>query len=157
MSHPTPEKPTPEQLETYARRFNENIALQALGVRMDVPSNGRVVIRLDPIQPWHRGGLGTNAVNGGVLAAIFDLVIGTTPALIDPTRRTATMQLSISFEKPVMGDRLSAEAWIDRAGGSVLFSSAEIKDGQGDVCARCHGLVRISSLPWAAENILGIG
>lgn len=153
----TPKRPTPEQLETYARRFNENVALQALGLRMDVPADDRVVIRLDPILPPHRGGLGTNAVNGGVLAAIFDLAIGCTPALIDPTRRTATMQLSISFERPVLGDRLTATSWIDRAGGSVLFSSAEIRDQDGEVCARCHGLVRISSLPWAQEDILGIG
>src|SRR5262245_8992238 len=143
-------KPTREQLERYTQRFNENAALQALGLRLDVPENDRIRIRLDPILPFHRGGLGTSAVNGGVLAAIFDLAIGTTPALIDPTRRTATMQLSISFERPVMGDRLTAEAWIDRAGGSVLFSSAVIIDQEGQVCARCSGLVRKSSLEWAS-------
>src|SRR3954449_5560493 len=109
MSDTPAGRPTREQLETYARRFNENIALQAFGLRMDPPGNDRVIIRLDPILPPHRGGLGTSAVNGGVLAAIFDLAIGSTPALIDPTRRTATMQLSISFEKPVHGDRLSCE------------------------------------------------
>lgn len=150
-------KPTREQLETYVRRFNENVALQAFGLRMDVPEGDRIVVHLDPILPPHRGGLGTAAVNGGVLSAIFDLSIGCTPALIDPTRRSATMQLSISFERPVMGDRLRAEARIDRAGGSVIFASAVILDQDGVACARCQGLVRLSTLPWSPDGTPGIG
>ena len=44
-----------------------------------------------------RGGMGFEAVNGGILAAMFDLVLGASVALVDPTRRSATMQLSMSF------------------------------------------------------------
>jgi hypothetical protein len=37
----------------------------------------RVRAVIDPVLPVHRGGIGTEAVNGVVLAGLFDLVIGT--------------------------------------------------------------------------------
>jgi uncharacterized protein (TIGR00369 family) len=83
-----------------------------------------------------------------VLAAIFDLAVGCTPGLVDPTRRTATIQLSMSFERPVLGDRLTAEAKVDTAGGSTLFSSARILDQNGKACARCQAVIRLGNVPW---------
>ncbi|HVE86263.1 MAG TPA: PaaI family thioesterase [Myxococcales bacterium] len=146
-----PARPPPprEALERYAQAFNESQLLAGLSARLTFPDPpDRVVVRVDPILPFHRGGLGTSAVNGGILAAMFDFVIGVTAALIDPTRRSATMQLSITFERPVTGDWFLAEGRIDRAGGSILFSSAVVKDPLGQVCSRCAGLVRLSKLPW---------
>src|SRR5262245_58674648 len=92
--------PAPEQLRRYADGFNSSASLKHFGVRISFPNSEVVQVDLDPVQEWHRGGLGTDAVNGGVLAAIFDLAIGCTPALIDPSRRTATVQLSMSFMRP---------------------------------------------------------
>jgi uncharacterized protein (TIGR00369 family) len=141
-------KPTPEQLARYAAAFNSSQTLQYFGVRVAFPDGEKVVASMDTIRPEHRGGLGTSAVNGGVLAAVFDLVIGCTSALVDPSRRTATMQLSISFERPVFGNSLRAEATINACGKSILFASACILDEAGRDCARCQGLVRLSSMPW---------
>src|SRR5439155_8141367 len=108
----------------------------------------RVRATIDPVEPHHRGGLGTEAVNGGVLAALFDLVLGCTAALVDPTKRTATMQISMSFMRPTTGARIIAEGWIDRAGQNTLFSSAYITDARGTICARATGVVKLSDVPW---------
>src|SRR5229473_7236778 len=140
-------RPTKELLARYAEAFNRSKTLQYFGVRIDFPNGDRVVASIPQIRPEQRGGLGTSAVNGGVLAALFDFAIGITPALIDPTRRTATMQLSMSFEKPVQGDSLRVESQVSSAGRSVLFATAKILDSQGTECARCQGVVRISQLP----------
>lgn len=148
MNPTKPPRPSLELLARYAARFNESETLKFFGVRIAFPTLERVEIRMDAIRPEHRGGLGTSAVNGGVLAAMFDLALGCTPALIDPTRRSATMQLSMSFERPVFGDSLLTEARIDSARKLVLFSSARILDSSGIECARCQGVVRISRLPW---------
>jgi uncharacterized protein (TIGR00369 family) len=145
-------RPTPEQLANYSVEFNKSATLRYFGVKLSFPGNDRVRADLDPVKPEQLGGLGSDAVNGGVLAAIFDLVIGSTPALVDPTRRTATMQLSMAFMKPVRGKRIHAEAWVDTAGGSTLFSSAVIKDERGEICARCQGVVKLSKGPWASGN-----
>lgn len=144
-----PSPPSAELLARYAREFNKSSTLRYFGVQIGFPDQRTIEARVDKIIAEHRGGLGTSAVNGGVLAAIFDLVIGCTSALFDPTRRSATMQLSMSFERPVFGDSLRAEGRIDSAGNSVLFSSARLFDGAGLECARCQGLVRVSRLPWA--------
>lgn len=141
--------PSKEQLDRYAEEFSKSLTLRFFGVKMSFPSPERLRVTL-PIRPEHRGGLGSEAVNGGILAAMFDLVIGSSSALVDPTRRSATVQLSMSFEQPVNGEELTAEAWIDRAGGSTIFASAHILDGEGRVCARSQGVVRMSRKPWAS-------
>ena len=142
-------KPTPEQLAEYADGFNTSLILRHYGGRVTFPAGGeRVVVVVDPVHDHHRGGLGTAAVNGGVLAATFDLAIGCTPALLDPGKRNATMQLSMSFLRPVTGDRFTAESWIDRAGTDTVFASAKILDQQGRLCATCQGLVKLSDQPW---------
>jgi uncharacterized protein (TIGR00369 family) len=143
--------PTKELLARYAEAFNRSKTLKYFGVRIDFAED-KVVATIDPIRPEQRGGLGTSAVNGGVMAALFDLVIGCTPALLDPTRRTATMQLSMSFQRPLRGDSLRAEARIDAHGKSTLFASAQIFDERGVECARCQGVVRISDLPWQSDG-----
>ncbi|HSP78453.1 MAG TPA: PaaI family thioesterase [Myxococcaceae bacterium] len=146
----TPPRPTQEQLDRYAEQFNESQSMKYLGLRVAFPQGEKVVVTLPEVRPEHRGGLGTLAVNGGVLAAIFDIVIGCSPALLDPTRRVATVQLSMSFERPALGNSLRAEATIDSAGTSVLFASARLYDERGHVCARCQGVVKLSKMKWAS-------
>jgi acyl-coenzyme A thioesterase PaaI-like protein len=144
--------PSREALDRYARGFNGSLILKGLSASLTFPEPAdRVLVRVDHVLPFHRGGLGTDAVNGGVLSAMFDFVIGTTPALIDPGKRSATMQLNVTFERPVTGDWFTAEGWIDRAGGSTIFASAVIKDTRGVVCSRCTGLVKLSKLPWTTD------
>jgi uncharacterized protein (TIGR00369 family) len=148
MTAPVP-RPDPSLLARYAERFTQSRSLQYFGLKVRFPTPDRVEVALDEVRPEFRGGLGSEAVNGGVLAAMFDLVIGCTPALVDPTRRSATVQLSMSFERPVRGEQVVAEGWIDTAGTRTLFSSARILDANGQVCARCQGVVSISQHPWA--------
>ncbi|MDC0714066.1 PaaI family thioesterase [Stigmatella sp. ncwal1] len=149
MSAP-PTRPTQEQLDRYAEQFTQSQTLRHLGVRLSFPEGRKVLISLPEVRPEHLGGLGTTAVNGAVLSAMFDLAIGCTPALLDPTRRCATLQLSLSFQRPLVGSSLEAEAEIDSHGKSTLFASARIRDAQGNICARAQGVVRISTLPWAS-------
>lgn len=138
-----------KQLEQYAQAFDHSGIPGVYGFKVRFPSTERVEILIDPVRPEHRGGLGTAAINGGVMSAMFDLAIGCTPALIDPSRRSATVHLSINFEQPVHGDAIRAEAWVESAGASTVFSSAVIYDGQGKICARCQGIAKLSKLPWA--------
>lgn len=142
------EKPTLEMLRRYAETFNGSTALKAFGVRLEFPDLERVHVVMDPIKPEHLGGLGTSAVNGGVLAAGFDLAIGCTPALVDPTRRNATMQLSMNFLRPVTGARFHIESRIDRAGTDTLFATARLFDEAGELCSTATGLVKLSRRPW---------
>src|SRR5688572_7890088 len=142
MPNPPKPRPTLQQLARYTETFNASATLKYFGVKVSFPDADTVEVAIDEIKPEQRGGLGTDAINGGVLAAMFDLAIGCTPALLDPTRRSATVQLSMSFMRPVTGDHLVAIGKIDRPGGSMMFSSAVMLDGAGGVCAQCQGVVR---------------
>jgi uncharacterized protein (TIGR00369 family) len=145
-----PPRPTLEQLARYSEAFNQSQTLLHFGLKVRFPNIDTVEVVLDPVQSVQRGGLGSDAVNGGILAAIFDLVIGCAPALVDPTRRSATVQLSLNFMTAVRGDRIVARAHVTRAGETLVFAAASIFDAQGNECATATGLSRLSSIPWAA-------
>jgi len=151
MSRNRGKPPSPEELQAYADGFNRSATLRAFGATLDFPE-GKKVRAVLPVKPEQRGGMGMSHVNGAVIAGLFDLIIGCTGGLVDPTRRTATMQLSMSFERGLAGDRVTGEAWIDRVGGSTLFASAVMLNEAGEVCARCQGVVRISTLAWDAGS-----
>jgi acyl-coenzyme A thioesterase PaaI-like protein len=143
--------PAPEALRAYAEGFNRSLTLRHFGATLEFPSAELIRATLQ-VQPAQRGGMGDGAlVNGAVIAGLFDLVVGCTGALVDPLRRSATLQLSMSFERPVDGDTITCEGWVDRAGSRMLFSSAVVRNAAGVVCARCQGVVRITTLPWADE------
>jgi len=145
-------RPTAEQLQRYADSFNASATLKNFGVKLSFPDADTVEATIEEVRPEQRGGLGADAINGGVLAAIFDLAIGCTPALVDPTRRSATVQLSINFMRAVRGSKLVARSKIDRAGDVLLFASAQIVDEKSVVCATCTGMCRMSDLPWAGGD-----
>jgi len=144
------QKPTPEQLTRYAEQFSASLTLRHFGARVSFPDAETVLITVDPVQPALLGGMGMDAVNGGALAAVFDVAIGCTPALLDPSTRSATVQLSMSFQRAVRGTRLTAKAKIVRAGDTLLFSEARIYDAQGVECASCQGVLRLSRQKWAS-------
>lgn len=145
-------KPTAEQLARYADAFNQSATLGHFGMKVRFPNPETVEVILDPVRPDQRGGLGSDAVNGGVLAAMFDLVIGCAPALVDPTRRSATVQLSLNFMSAVRGNKVRARAHVTRGGEKLVFASASIFDAEDNECATATGLSRLSSIPWAADG-----
>jgi acyl-coenzyme A thioesterase PaaI-like protein len=130
-------------LDHYAASLNQAPFMRYFGFRISYPNGERVVITLDEVLAAHRGGMGTEAVNGGVLAAMFDYALGNTAMLAPPLRRNATVQLSMTFERASLGTSLRCEAQIDRAASRMLFSSARILDSEGNVCARATGVVHM--------------
>ena len=149
MPEPTARPPPlPDELARYADDFNQSQALKLFGTRISFPTTDRVRIEINPLRTEHLGGMGSDVVNGGILAAAFDLALGCSGALVDPKLRNATTQLSITFERPVRGRLLRAEAWINSFGKLLLFSGGELTDDAGRVCARATGVVRLTDKPW---------
>lgn len=142
--------PTAEALARYGEVFNKSGMIGHFGFQLRFPDVETVEVALDPILPQQRGGLGTDAVNGGVLSAMFDLAIGCCGALYEPTRRSATVQLSIEFMRPVKGSQCRAVAKIDRKGDLLVFASARIVDENDVTCASATGIVRMFTETWSA-------
>jgi uncharacterized protein (TIGR00369 family) len=135
---------TLEALRKMAEAWNASPPMQRLGARLEFNRLDRVRAVLDPVHPYHRGGMGTDAVNGAVLAGLFDLAIGTVGWLTRPDTRSATVSLAMTFLKPTRGDRVSVEGRLLRAGTNLTFAAAEIFDGAGEVTARCDGTVAVA-------------
>jgi acyl-coenzyme A thioesterase PaaI-like protein len=140
---PEPLTETPEVLERIAHAFNNWETVKMLGVEIDFIGVERVRARIDRLQSFHRGGLGSDAVNGGIIAALFDLVIGLPGYSRSPAHKSGTVQISMSLMRAVRGEKLVVEGWIERAAKGLVFVGAEAMDEKGTVCARANGVCRI--------------
>src|SRR5512143_2046868 len=112
----SPAYPTLESLRTLGEMWNASPPMKHFGARLEFERVDRVRAVIDPVTRVHRGGIGTEAVNGVVLAGLFDLVIGTVGWLTRPDTRSATVNLAMSFFRPTRGDRIVAEARLVRSG-----------------------------------------
>ena len=135
---------TLEALRALAKIWNDSPPMRQLGARLEFERVDRVRAVLDPVMPYHRGGMGTDAVNGPVLAGLFDLAIGTVGWLTRPDTRSATVSLAMTFLRPTRGHRVSVEARLLRSGTNLTFAAAEIFDAEGQVTARCDGTVAVA-------------
>jgi acyl-coenzyme A thioesterase PaaI-like protein len=140
----SPAYPTVESLRALGDMWNASPPMKHFGACLEFERVDRVRAVIDPVTLVHRGGLGTDAVNGVVLAGLFDLVIGTVGWLTRPDTRSATVSLAMSFFLPTRGDRIVAEARLIRSGLNLVFAAAEIFDGKGRATARCDGTCAVA-------------
>jgi len=135
---------TIEALRALADIWNQGPPMRHFGARLEFTRVDRVRAVIDPVLPFHRGGMGSEAVNGVVLAGLFDLVVGTVGWLTRPETRSATVNLSMTFFKATRGDLVVAEARLVRSGMNLIFAAAEILDTSGEVTARCDGTCAVA-------------
>ena len=123
------ERLTQAELDTFAAARNQLAVCEYFGFQiafhLDESDGDCVEITLDDVKPGQRGGLGTSAINGGVLAAIFDFAVGYAATLAPPLRKSATVQLSLNLESPVMGDSVRCTARIAKQARNKRRSGAK--------------------------------
>ena len=80
-------------------------------------------------------------LQGGVLAAFADAVLGATCAAYLPAEMyPALAEMKVSFLRPAhAGTTLTGTGRVLKAGKRLLFVEAEITDGAGDVIAKVTG------------------
>ncbi|PIQ28888.1 hypothetical protein COW36_09435 [bacterium (Candidatus Blackallbacteria) CG17_big_fil_post_rev_8_21_14_2_50_48_46] len=147
---------SPEERLEMARLWNANPVLQVMGVEVDLSADDVLRAKIDPLKPQHRGGLGTQAVNGAVISGLFDLMIGLVGIVNSQKHRTGTVQLNIHFVRPLKGDILLAEARLVKAGQSLVFARSEIYDSEGRVCAACDGIASVDFDKPTVENFMAV-
>ncbi|MBT8117233.1 MAG: PaaI family thioesterase [Gammaproteobacteria bacterium] len=136
--------------ETWAAGFNNLPAMTHFGATLDLTDDRIVRVTLPQVQDHHRGGLGTAAVNGAVVAGMFDCALGVAGVMQFPKRRTGTVELSIKLLRPVLGDTLDFYAIALKSSNSIAFAESELFSG-GRLCAIATGMVAVASdKDWAA-------
>jgi acyl-coenzyme A thioesterase PaaI-like protein len=151
---PIPAELSAEVRAELAARWNTHPGIARIGVKLDIVSHHELRGVVDPIEPHHRGGMGTDAVNGPTIAAVFDLVTGLTGYLQAPGRRVGLAQLNIQFLRPVLGSRFEVIGRPQKTGKSLVFVASELVDESGVVCAKADGLVAVSEAEGTNELAL---
>ena len=112
--------------------FVDHCRIEALDVR-----EGRTRLRL-VLRPEHANNLGI--AHGGVICTLLDVALGTA-ARLKAGRPVVTLDMQTRFLAPGRGT-LIAEGRVTRAGRSVTFCEAEIRDAQGELVASATGLLK---------------
>lgn len=140
------------EANTPIERYGGFFEAQGLVVKDVGP--GEVVVRLNHPRDDQRGGGGTSALNGGVIAYVFDGALGaavTSLAVeqfgIDPRNESAfgeaTISLTINYVQPALGSTFEAHGHAVRTGRTVAFAEGKLYDERGDVCATASGVWRL--------------
>ena len=121
--------------------FNTSLQLQHMQIRISLAQPERPEVIIDPVTPLHTGGIGSKAVNGGVISMVSDLAIGLLGLSFFEHGMTATHHLNLHFVKPLVTSRLGAVASVDQVLGKRIFGKVEIYDGEGEICAYATGIL----------------
>lgn len=127
-----------EEVETL---FNSSIQLQHMQIRISLLQPDQPEVTIDPVGPLHTGGIGSRAVNGGVISMVCDLAIGLLGLPFFEYGMTATHHLNLHFIKPLDTSRVKAIAKVDQIVGKRIFGKVEIFNDSQEICAYANGIV----------------
>ncbi len=113
-----------------------------MGIRVIDVTDGGATLAID-VQPHHRGGGGTSAVNGGVISALVDAAAGAAVATRNWPPHLVTIDLGVSYLEPAVGDRIEAEAKVLAGGRQFTFIEVEVRSENGRVAARGRASMRL--------------
>jgi acyl-coenzyme A thioesterase PaaI-like protein len=126
-------------------RFNLLPASAQFGFKVDLSDSHIVQVVLDELKPYHRGGLGTPAVNGAVISGMFDIGFGLAGTQQFPDRPTGTVDLSLKLMRPTLGPQVILYAWSTVRRTHVVYVEAQLHDSTSGLCALGSGIVAVSS------------
>lgn len=124
--------------------FNSIPAMHYMGCRLDMSHERVVVVRLPEVRPHHQGGMGTEAVNGAVIAGLCDCALGVAGVVHFPDQRAGTIELAIKFMRPTVGQSVTAYAVALKRAASVAFAEVELYSA-GRLCSIATGMVSTAS------------
>jgi len=114
------------------------------GFRVVEARDGQARVEL-LVEEHHRGGGGTRAVNGGIVAYLFDGLLGAAVfSSRDDITGQVTVSLNITYLRMLEAERqVVGTARVISGGRNLVFAQGEVMDEHGNVCATCSGIYRI--------------
>lgn len=125
--------------------WNDALFMKWAGMRITGAKDGRATIELQ-VHEHHRGGGGTEAVNGGIISFMLDAVLGAAvhSTWNDGVVGQATVHLDVSYLRLVRaGSVVQGKAQVTRTGRNTVFVAGEIFTGDGDVGATGTGVYHL--------------
>jgi uncharacterized protein (TIGR00369 family) len=119
--------------------FNKSGQLKHMGARVDLSQPECPVAMIDEISDIHKGGFGSDAVHGGIIAALADLALGLLGLLHYKDGMTATAQITVHYLKPFRSKSITAKAITQKVVGNRIFGTVELFNDKDEVCAIAYG------------------
>ncbi len=120
---------------------SEFAQLLGMSISLDNPSLPRCEIR--EVSSYHLGGVGQGYINGAVISAMFDYLLGLTALPYVNEGYFATSNINVRFVKPVINDRFYAVATEKKRIGMSVFSEATLYNGLDEACVHATGEIRV--------------
>jgi uncharacterized protein (TIGR00369 family) len=119
--------------------FNSSIQLQHSGIRVDLTNISKPLVIIDQVQEHHKGGIGTDAVNGAVIAMLADLAIGLLGLTHYAEGMTGTSNLSINYVRPLHAKKVIVSAEQTEVVNKRIFGIVRVMNEREEVCAYATG------------------
>jgi uncharacterized protein (TIGR00369 family) len=117
-----------------------------MGVQVISCGDGKARLRL-PFRPHYLQNLGV--MQGGVVATLADMTMAWAVLSAVHPRPAPTIDLTVSYLKPVVGQDIECEATVLRAGRSVASARAEIMTTDGVLVASASASFLVREAPVA--------
>ena len=128
----------------FAARMNGLASMRMMGARLELADPEVVRIGLAEVGEHHLGGLGTRAINGAVIAGLFDLALGVAGTVQFGGQRAGTVELSIKLMRPAFEAPIEVLAVALKRSPHLAFTEAELY-ADGRLCAVASGIVAVAS------------
>jgi uncharacterized protein (TIGR00369 family) len=119
--------------------FNSSAQLRQMHIRVDLSEPTQPMVFIDEVAEMHRGGVGTEAVNGAVIAMLVDLAIGLLGVNHYAEGMTATANLNINYVKPLLANKVIVITEQTEVIGKRIFGIARVMNEKEEVCAYATG------------------
>jgi uncharacterized protein (TIGR00369 family) len=119
--------------------FNSSIQLRHSGLRVDLTDINKPLVFIDAVEEYHKGGIGTEAVNGAVIAMLADLAIGLLGLTHYAEGMTGTSNLSINYVKPLLAKKVIVMAEQTEVVNKRIFGIVRVMNEKEEVCAYATG------------------
>lgn len=127
-----------------AARLNGLASMRLVGAHLDLADPAVVRVTLAEVAEHHLGGLGTRAVNGAVIAGLFDAALGVAGTVQFGSLRAGTVELSIKLMRPAFEAPIEVLAIALKHSPHLAFTEAELY-AEGRLCAVASGIVAVAS------------
>jgi acyl-coenzyme A thioesterase PaaI-like protein len=128
----------------WAEQFNDLPALRRFETSVDLADAAIVRVVLESIREHHLGGLRLRAVNGAVLAGLFDCALGVAGTLQFRGKRAGTCELSMKFMRAVFESPIEVFATCVKRTDTLAFAESALYSN-GRLCAIASGLVAVAA------------
>ena len=128
---------TSQLTETQRKRIEDALSTvpfaRLLGIKLDAIEAGEATLSLHIREDFKQN---AGVVHGGVIASLIDSATAfAILPLLNPDERTTTVDLTISYLRPLVAGVVVARAKVLRAGRRMIATSAELFDADGKLAA----------------------